>query len=446
MRRLYEASTYDLQPDPLNFWNSTVAPERLEAAPLQGEAKADFAVIGAGYTGLSAALRLAETHDASVIVVDRSRPGWGASGRNGGFVCLGGSKRSEESLLREFGADETARYRACQRAAIDHVAATLDRFGIDADRHSDGEWEIAHTRAHADVLRRQAEAGKRKGSEGGRFLEPEELAGLGMAAPFVHGGSHLPAGFAINPLKYLAGLLAAARAAGARVHGYTEIAAIERAGDDYLLRSASGSISAKRLVVATNGYGAEDLVPGLAGRLLPAFSNILVTEPMDEATLAAQGWTRRDMAYDSRNLLHYFRLMPDGRFLFGMRGGTSHSADAVAHMRKAIRNDFETMFPAWRQVETPWFWSGLVCLTRSLTQYLGRIDGWPNAWISAAYHGNGVAMGSHAGRLAADLAAGAMTETDIPAVMRGGLKVFPLPALRRSYLKAVYAWFGLIDR
>ncbi|MBA5778763.1 FAD-binding oxidoreductase [Stappia sp. F7233] len=446
MRRLYEASAYDLQPDPLNFWNSTVPPDRLDAPPLDGDTQADFAVIGAGYTGLSAALRLAETHGASVVVVDRSRPGWGASGRNGGFVCLGGSKRSEESLLREFGVDETARYRACQRDAIDHVAATLDRFGIDADRHSDGEWEIAHTKGHADALRRQAEAGKRKGSEGARFFEPDELASLGIAAPFVHGGSHLPAGFAINPLKYVAGLLAAVRDADARVYGQSEITGIEPIGDGYRLRSATGSIAAKRLIVATNGYGAEDLVPGLAGRLLPAFSNILVTEPMDEATLAAQGWTRRDMAYDSRNLLHYFRLMPDGRFLFGMRGGTSHAPAAVAEMRQAIRRDFEAMFPAWRQVETPWFWSGLVCLTRSLTQYLGKVDGWSNAWASAAYHGNGVAMGSHAGRLVADLGAGAIDESDIPAVMRGGLKPFPLPALRRTYLKAAYAWFGLVDR
>ena len=122
-----------------------------------------------------------------------------------------------------------------------------------------------------------------------------------------------------------------------------------------------------------------------------------------QAELEAQGWTSRQMCYDSRNLLHYFRLMPDNRFLFGTRGGLLSSPRAEAAAQARARRDFEAMFPAWSNVDTPFGWSGMVCLSRNRTPYVGPIPEMPGAFAALAYHGNGVAMGSYSGHMLAGL-------------------------------------------
>ncbi len=199
------------------------------------------------------------------------------------------------------------------------------------------------------------------------------------------------------------------------------------------------------MILATNGYSSEDLPDWLRARYLPAQSRVLVTRPLTLTERKAQGWTSDLMAYDSRTLLHYFRLMPDGRFLFGMRGGIRADAPSQERMQRLIRRDFERMFPAWAHVETPHAWSGLVCLARGLTPYAGPLDDWDNAWAGLAYHGNGVAMGTFTGAVLADLALG-RTPPLFPAAMQGPLSRFPLGRFRRALLGAAYAWYGLRDR
>jgi glycine/D-amino acid oxidase-like deaminating enzyme len=152
------------------------------------------------------------------------------------------------------------------------------------------------------------------------------------------------------------------------------------------------------------------------------------------------------MCNDTRELLHYFRLLPDGRFMFGGRGGTDASPQGLAAITRSLRTEFERIFPAWAHVETERSWAGFVCLASGLTPYAGPIEGMDGAYASLAYHGNGVAMGSYAGRLMADVMSGAQTlEETVPAVMRAPLKQFPLPALRLFYLKSAYLAFRIKD-
>jgi len=183
----------------------------------------------------------------------------------------------------------------------------------------------------------------------------------------------------------------------------------------------------------------------LAARYMPTQSAVLVTRPLSATELAAQGWTSDQMAYDSRHLLHYFRLMPDGRFLFGMRGGLLSSAWSDRRVRARVRQDFETMFPAWKDVPTPNHWSGMVCLSRNQVPYVGPVPGHPGMFAGLAYHGNGVAMGSYSGRLLADLALGRTPEFVYPEPMRKPMARFPLGLARRLILPPLYAWFALLD-
>lgn len=446
---LYSPHAYDRSRPVGSYWETTVDVDRRAYPALARDITTDVAVIGGGFTGLNAALRLAGTHGVDVAVCEAGDIGWGASGRNGGFCCAGGSKRSLPSLAKQFGRAETQRFLDAQRAAIHHVRALLDGHGIDADTHSDGELCLAHRPREADALHAEADWLKRELGLHAAVHDRRELAEMGVAGPEFHGGLTHPDGFALNPMKYVTGLAEAAREAGATIYARTPVTAIARDGTGWQLRTSGATLRARRLVVATNGY-LEETLPGapvdaLKGRLLPALSSILVTRPLTPEELAAQGWTSHQMSYDSRRLLHYFRLMPDGRFLFGMRGGTDTDPKSDVAVRRRILGDFHRMFPAWRDVEATHIWSGLVCLARDLSAFVGPLRDAPGAFAALAYHGNGVAMGSWCGARVADIAAGAAASDAVPAVLRGPLRRLPLPALRKTYLKAAYRWYALAD-
>lgn len=443
MRRIYEPDAYARNADPANFWRTTI--DDPVCLPLTDATRAEVAIIGAGFTGLNAALRLAEA-GVDVVVLDMHGPGWGASGRNGGFCCLGGAKASASALKRRFGEAEYMDYRRTEVAAIDHVAGLLDRLGIDADRHSNGETILAHRSKDMAVLRADAKIARNEYGVDTEIIEKDDLSSLGMASPEFHGGLTVRKGFGLNPRKYVLGLAAATIAAGVRIYGDSPVTGIKREEGHYVLTTPRGTVTAGRLLLATNGYSSDDLPDWMRARYLPIQSNIIVTRPLTETEIAAQGWSTDQMAYDTRHLLHYFRLMPDRRMLFGMRGGLRVTPGAQARMRLYIRAEFDRIFPAWRDVETPHFWSGLACLSRDLIPHVGPIGDWPDAWTSLAYHGNGVAMGSYCGTLLADLALGRQSSGPFPGMLRTKPPRFPLGGFRRSILPATFLWYHMVDR
>ncbi len=435
MRHIF--SDYAYGPGPLQgcWWAETVATPDWPSA--RGEIAADVAIVGGGYTGMSAALHLAEA-GASVALFEARSPGWGASGRNGGFCCVGGGKVSESELRSRFGAAQAEAYFETERAAVELVAGLLRRYWIDADTHSRGETQLAHNARAMTRLRRLADRGE------GMLTEREDLPAQGLAGPFF-GALTNPVGFALNPRKYLFGLARAAQSAGARLYRDSPVSEIERGASGFRLRAGAASLRAQAVIIATNGYSSEDVPPWLAGRYMPAQSTVLVTRPLSEDELAAQGWTSAQMAFDTRELLHYFRLMPDRRFLFGRRGGLMASPRAEAAARRATRRDFERMFPAWAHVPATHNWSGMVCLARNRVPYVGPVPGMPGMFAGLAYHGNGVAMGSHVGRLLADLARGRRPEHPVPAPMGDAMRRFPLGRARRALMWPLYGLLGLRD-
>tara|TARA_R100000322_G_scaffold66272_2_gene41455 strand:+ start:17020 stop:18327 length:1308 start_codon:yes stop_codon:yes gene_type:complete len=407
--------------------------------PVFAGGETDVAVIGAGYTGLSAALTLAEA-GVAVTVLDAQAPGWGASGRNGGFCCLGGAGLSGDMLERQFGAPAARALHDTQVAAIDHVDALIDRHGIDVQRHSDGEVRLAHTPRAARGFEAEAQQYRDHGI-GARVLSKADLDARGLGGPGFHAGLHLRKGFGLDPGAYAIGLARAAHAAGAHIHAMSPVTTLTKSGHRWHLETPKGTLTAARLLVATNGYTPEALGP-LKAPVLPVQSNVLVTRPLSPEEQAAQGWTSDLMAYDTRTLLHYFRRMPDGRFLFGMRGGIRASVAADRRTTRRLIAHFHAMFPAWRGVEIAQTWSGLAALSRDLLPHVSVVAGDPTALAAMAYHGNGVAMGTWSGHAAARLFLG----DDIrPALMRSPLRRFPLAPLRRNILRLGYPLATLRD-
>jgi len=441
LKYLYEPAAYEPGPVPNNFWEFETPALDARIHPPDDDLDTDVAVIGAGYTGLCAAIGILQ-HGYSVCVLDRAFPGWGASGRNGGFVCLGGSMNSWQGLIKSFGKSAADEFHRTQREAIDRVAQNIDTMNLEVDRHSHGEWELAHNRNTMHRLKQESDFLYEAMGIKTHLYPREELANIGMAGPEFFGALHQPIGFAINPRKYLNGLANRVLDLGGRILSHSEVKQINEDPGGIELQLRTTRVRCRKLVVAVNGYAADDWIPGIDGRYLPAISAITVTRPLSDNELADQGWTTDQMAFDSRPLLHYFRLMPDRRFLFGGRGGTSYKAVAETKNKQVLRADFERMFPAWRDVETPWYWSGLVCLCTTANMYLGAVPGLKNAWTALGYHGNGIAMGSWSGSMLAGLVCGYRHERDIPAIM-GQLKSFPLKSQRRLWLKSVYAWYAL---
>lgn len=442
MKRVFSNYAYGTGPRSGCWWDDTIAAP--DWPQLTGDIEVDVAVVGGGFTGISAALRLAEA-GVSVAVLEAGTPGFGASGRNGGFCCLGGSKLDGAAMARTHGRQAAAEWLAAQLAAVDLVAALLERFGIDADRHSNGETRLAHRPGDMKVLRREADALIREGGPAPTLTEAQDLAAAGLGGPF-HGALTIPVGFGLNPRKYLFGIAGAAQAAGALLFQQSRVNGIKPAGRRHRLCVDAGSVTCDTVLIATNGYSSDDLPDWLAGRYIPAQSTVLVTRPLSDAELDAQGWTSDQMAYDTRFLLHYFRLMPNRRFLFGMRGGLFSSPSAERAVRARTRAHFEAMFPAWRDVPSANMWSGMVCLARNRVPFVGPVPGQPGLFASLAYHGNGVAMGSYCGRLLADLALGRPPDLPYPAPMRVRMRKFPLGRARRLLMLPVYAGLALRDR
>lgn len=441
--RIWESAAYGQEPLRDCWWAESIQPGDWPA--LENDETADVAIIGAGFTGLTAALHLAEA-GLGVTVLEAEHPFWGASGRNGGFCCLGGAKAGFSKMAAMFGTEEARGFAQAERAAIDFVEGQIDRLGLDVDRHSDGETQLAHRPRDFEAMREGVGQIRDLYGVDATVIPPEGLAQAGMKGPF-HGAVTTPIGFALNPRKYAAGLTHAAKDAGARIYGQSTVTAIEPLSDGrYRLTTKSGSVTARKFIIATNGYSSENLPDWMAGRYLPTQSSVIVTREMSPDELAAQGWTSTQMCYDTRHLLHYFRLMPNGRMLFGMRGGLSHTPETEAVVRGKIRADFDAMFPAWRDVETPHYWSGFVCLTRDLLPYAGPIPGMEGGFAAFAYHGNGVSMGSYSGRLMADVVQGKTPETPYPAPMRHVPRRFPLGRFRRLLMRGAYLHYAWKDR
>jgi glycine/D-amino acid oxidase-like deaminating enzyme len=391
--------------------------------PLAGDIRADVAVVGGGFTGLSTALHLAEK-GVKVVVLEAEEPGWGASGRNGGQVNPG-LKHDPDVVERDFGADLGGRMNALAGQAPAFVFDLIERHGIACDARQNGTLRAALHPAQVALIRSSVEQLQRRNA-------PVEMLDGAATARATGNDRYLAAlwdrrGGDMNPLSFARGLARAAIRAGAIVHGGTRVAKLTNTGASWKLSSATNTVTAAQVVLATNGY-TDDLWPNLRRTIVPVFGAIAATDPLPDG-IARTVMPSRAALYESGSVTVYYRVDSAQRLLIGGRGPQREiaSTSAAAHLLAyALR-----LWPSLREVAWTHAWGGRLAMTRD--QYPHIHEPARGVLVCLGFNGRGVALSTTLGarlaqRILTPAAAFDMPITDLKTIRLHAL--WPLGASR----------------
>jgi len=384
-----------------NYWLTTTEFPRTEVHPLPH--RVEVAIIGAGFTGLSAARALAK-RSAKVAVLESEAIGWGASSRNGG-MALTGMKLGVNQLISMYGRELTRRMYAASLATIDCVEQIIHEEAIDCDFSRCGHLEVACKQRHFDDYARQAEVIAREFNHQLRVVQRNEL-GAEIGSAIYYGGMVDEVSAGLNPARYVAGLGRAAMKAGAEIFERTRVEGLQRESREgesgWQIATSRGPLWAREVFVATSGYTGK-ATPALQKKIIPIGSFIITTQPLSEA-LARELSPRNRMIYDSKNYLYYYRLTPDHRMLFGGRAAFFPETDrTIRRSAEILRRGMTDVYPQLRDTKIDYVWGGTLDFAFDIMPQAGQIGG---MYYAVGYAGHGVAMATYQGQKMADLIAG----------------------------------------
>jgi glycine/D-amino acid oxidase-like deaminating enzyme len=381
-----------------NFWLSTVQMPVPATQPLPE--RVDVAVIGAGFTGLSAARMLAK-RGAKVAVLETHTVGWGASSRNGGMV-LTGLKLGPATLISRYGKEITCRMYAASLLSIDCVEEIVREENIACDFARGGHLEVACKAKHFDDFQRSADVIAREFNHPLRVVPKDRLQSE-IGSPIYHGGLVDETSAGVNPARYVAGLARAAERSGAAIFEGARVEKIEREASQgarsWKVTTLRGALRAREVFVATSGY-TSGVTPALQKKIIPIGSYIIVSEILPE-TLAQELSPRNRMIFDSKNYLYYYRLTPDRRMLFGGRAAFFPETDnSIRRSAEILRRGMIDVYPQLRDAKVEYVWGGTLDFAFDILPHAGQLEG---MHFSVGYAGHGVAMATYLGTKMAQL-------------------------------------------
>ena len=423
-----------------NFWLTTVDILRPDPARPLPEI-VDVVVIGAGFTGLSAARTLARG-GANVAVLEAQTIGWGASSRNGGMV-LTGLKLGVNKLISLYGRERTQQMYAASLATIDCVEKIVGDEQIDCDFSRCGHLEVACKQKHFDDYSRQAEVIAREFNHELRIVPRHELQSE-IGSSIYYGGMVDEVSAGLNPARYVAGLALAAMKAGAAIFENAAVVKIEPAArqgtQGWRVTTSRGTVWARDVFVGTSGYTGP-ATPALRKKLIPIGSYIITTEMLPQA-LALELSPCNRMIYDSKNYLYYYRLTPDDRILFGGRAAFfPETADSIRQSAEILRRGMIEVYPQLRDVRVEFVWGGTLDFAFDIMPHAGQMDG---IYYAVGYAGHGVAMATWQGQQIAKMIAGENPENPFVGIPFPGA---PLGLYNGKpwFLPFAGAWYKFLD-
>ena len=419
------------------YWQDTVEmPSGYDKSRLPE--KVDVAIIGGGYTGLSAALTLAK-RGASVAVLEAKTIGWGASSRNGGMV-LTGLKIPMQTAIKRYGHDMARRLFQCSLDSIDTVEQFCQEEGINCGFARTGHLLTANKPKHYDLLAEEAEFMAEEFNHAVRLVpRGEQHTEIGTDLYFGALVDEVSAG--VNPAQYVSGLARAAERAGASLHARARVHRLGRKGKRFVLETERGSLRAENVFVATNGY-TDSAISELRRKIMPIGSFIIATEPLS-AELAHELSPHNRMIFDFKHYLNYFRLSDDRRMVFGGRAAFfPENERTVRQSADILRREMIAVYPQLRDADVEYAWGGTLGFAFDLMAHVGEMDG---MYYALGYAGHGVAMGTYLGKTVAE------------AMLNGSIKdhpfaAFPFPGAplglyhnKAWFLPFVGMWHRLLD-
>lgn len=424
------AEPFPLQP---SLWAAT-APPAPPTPPLEGSTEADVCIIGGGYAGLSTALHLAE-QGVSAVVLESHEPGWGGSGRNGGQV-IPGIKYDPSEIAEKFGPAGGEAMAAFVGSTADLVFDLIARHGMDVPFVRNGWIQGAHNPAMIETVKRRAAEWRARGVASEVLTREQVNAAMGNSQYL--GGWMDPRGGGVQPLAYARGLATAALKAGARIHGQSRVASLDKSGAVFLVRTASGgTVKAGRVVLATGGY-TGNLIPKLRQTIIAPNSFMIATEPLSD-NIAKSILPGGQVTSDTRQLLLYFRKDHTNRFLLGGRGPfrEPQAASDWGHLERVIGK----MYPQLTGAKIDFRWCGRVALTQNFLPHFHEPE--PGLLIDIGCMGRGVGLQTAVGKaMASYCVTGNPADLPFPVVP---ITAIPLHALHKLYVSAIITWYRMTD-
>lgn len=385
-----------------SYWQAT-AP-RFDGAKPQVSGSYDVAIIGGGFTGLSAARHLAKA-GSKVVVLEAQEVGHGASCRNGGHLN-NGMAHGYGDAMAQFGAEGARRLYHAYDASIDLIEQVVEEENIDCNFRRSGKLKLASKPGHVDGIKASCALIHAEADKDVVFLDRADLAGE-IQSTAVYAGMLYPKSAMMHMARYMHGLATAVTRHGGDVVEHAPVTAMHRKGDTWQVNTGRGALSARNVIVATGAYSGQFAPKALryfSRRIIPVGSFIVVTRPLSEAEIAGSVPGNRTYV-TSLNVGHYFRLSPDNRLIFGGRARFSSQIDPASDAKSAkiLRNGLAQMFPALAGIEIDYCFGGLVDLTQDRLPRAGQVDG---MYYAMGYSGHGAQMSNHMGVVLADMILG----------------------------------------
>ena len=444
MKNLYHSDIYKFNTPVKSYWEET-SNEKLNLEKLTKNINCEIVVVGGGYTGLLCAINLIENYNLDVILIEAGKIGWGASSRNGGFCSFPPIKTSFKKLQKIYGKEETKRFFRNAVEGSNYTKDIISNYNIDCDVTGESNFIVAHHPNKFKQIKEQAEVYKNEFGIETEIYSKEEFNKFGHGGNEQFGALSYKPGFAINPLKFVNGITKYALSKKLKIFEHTLVDKINKNNGYYTLKSKEGSVKAKKVVVATNGFYQEGLVPQLNSRILPVISNIIVTRKLADKEIDLHNFKTFSPIVNTKNLLYYYRKLPDNRILFGTRGDYIGSDQSNLDRAKIMEKFFKNIFPDWAKISIDYNWRGLIAMSQKLTPSIGKIEN-EEIYYGFGYHGVGVSSAPWTGYQLSKLVFSNSKNLNISKIYKGLPKKFIFPKLRIFYFRLAVLFYNIKDK
>jgi glycine/D-amino acid oxidase-like deaminating enzyme len=375
------------------YWHTTVQmPDDSNLTPLPE--KVDVAILGGGFTGLSAARTLAK-RGVKVAVLEANTVGWGASSRNGGMT-LTGLKPSMHTVIKQYGRDVARRLFHCSLDAVDTVEQVVKEENIDCGFARRGHLLAANKPKQFEALQNEVEFMEKEFNHKVRIV-PREQQHAEIGTDLYHGVLVDEVSGGLNPAQYVAGLARATEAAGATLHARARVNRISRGVGRFLVETERGSLQAESVLVGTSGYTGK-VTKNLQKKIIPIGSFIIATGKLSDE-LANELSPKNRMIFDYKHYLNYFRLW-DNRMIFGGRAAFfPENPNTIRRSAEILQREMIAVYPQLKNTKIEYVWGGTLDFAFDMMTHVGETDG---IYYSLGYAGHGVAMASHLGKTVAE--------------------------------------------